>query len=138
MKYYHPPLKINLFVRFILILAGTMILLMSVIAIFGGNTVVENGIELNESDARWFRLKWFLSSVFIGGSMLLITENIKYSLMTFGIGVFAFLSLIFIPLIYSLDLKTLLTWKMVGFIFVYVIPFYLFPCWLFYLEFKKR
>jgi len=131
MKHYNLSLKINSFVRFILIFVGTII---SILAIFGGNIVTENGIQLNKADARWFRFKLLIFSLLIGGSMLLITENIKYSLMSLGVGFFTLISLI----LFSLDLQSLPIWKMIGFLCFYIVPFYLFSAWLFYLEFKNR
>ena len=132
MKYYSPSLKINLFIRFILAFVGVSMIVIPLAAIFGEAKVSLNGVEVGQNGLDLFKIAIIIILTFMGISCLCILENIKYSLLTLGIASFAFLSLAFFPFFSRLTLK------MTGFLIVNVVPFYLFPLWLFNLEFKRR
>jgi hypothetical protein len=132
MKNYEPPLRINIFVRFILALTGALVVLVCLAGIFGEANLILNGENLNQSNSIFLRIVMLIIMLFVGVSCFLVLESMKYSLACLGLGVLSLLALSFFHLNAMPNSEVFLSSIAIN----YVI-FLAFPVWLFYLEFKR-
>ena len=132
MKHYEPPLSLNIAVRFILVLTGAVLVLISLVGIFGEANLILNGENLNQPNSKGFRFTMTILMLFIGVSCFLVIGNLKYSLAILGLGILAILALSIIHLSSLPNSKILLPSSAINFVI-----FLMLPMRLFYLEFKR-
>ncbi|RBP48796.1 hypothetical protein DFR28_105135 [Arenicella xantha] len=88
MTQYEPPLKIPAILKFAIVLAGVILAVSPLFLSNEQGVLVIHGLNFNQEHLGWLRYLAISSFFLIGISLLLIYENIRFSISLFAISIF--------------------------------------------------